>query len=180
MYAEGSGRDPGPPLTSFVECPLRTVSAIPSMPFQVPYNGRRLLRLHFCLFPRPGPFEWKMRDAARLLHLLHCFERRQKHRPLCVLVPRLPHGLSERMLNSRKPRYAHGGRQVRDVRQGNGSYAATFNLPLRQSHGPAADRSSRYEYGHIDLILPKMLDDRRDAFLKKLCRFENVSHERIV
>jgi hypothetical protein len=105
-----------------------------------------------------------MCDAARRLHLLRCFERRQEHGPLRDLVPRLPHDLAKGVLYSHEARDAHRRREIRYVRQGYGGYAGTFDLTLRQSYGPAADRSGGGEHCHVDLFLPEVVDDRRDAF----------------
>ena len=86
----------------------------------------------------------------------------------------------KRMLDARDPGDAHRGSQVRDVGQGNGRHAGSFDFPLNQSHGPAADRSDGYQHDGIDPICFEMVDDFGRSLSDQCLRAWLVAHDGIV
>jgi hypothetical protein len=139
---------------------------MPGMANQITNYWRWLWWMSLRLILTARPFERKVLYISRLFHFLNGLQRAPKHLPLTIFITGSAHCLSKGMLDPHQARHAHCYRQIGYVRQGDGGETSLLDLPLNQSHGPAADWSSGYQYDDVNLVLPEMLDDRRCADLK--------------
>jgi hypothetical protein len=153
---------------------------MPRVPKQVSAYGRRLRRTGTQPPCRFGPLEREMFNTARPFHLGQCAQRRAQDRCLALSVAWLSQQVPQRMLDGGKPRHAHGRRQIGNARERDRAYAGGLDFPLHQSHGPAADRSARDQYGNVYLISLHVSDHGRRALLQKHLWLQDVAHERVV
>ena len=126
---------------------------------------------------RLRPLEGKVDNGPRRPDVPEGSERRAKHRALGHDIVRLTEWAAERELDRRDSRCSPGRRQVRNHRESDRADARLFDTPLRQSDGPAADRSDGDEDGEIHALSPHLLDDCWDRDIEKLGRIQEVPHE---
>jgi len=126
------------------------------------------------------PSEGKMDDTPWALHSFQRLKGGSQDRGLAIGVARSPQGPAKRMLDTGKPGHAHGRRKVGNIRNADGREACGLDLPLYQSHGPAAYRSGRHQEDQVHLILLQTVDDITCAYFKQDSRIDCIPHEGIV
>jgi len=126
---------------------------------------------------RLRPVEGQVLHQTGFRKRLRGLQSASQDRPLPLIVIGQAHRPSEGMLHGRHARHAHGCSQVGDVRYGHRRDPRCFDLPLRQSNGPAADRSRRDQGREIDRLVSELADDLWDAILEEHIGFEQVPHE---
>jgi hypothetical protein len=131
-------------------------------------------------FSRLWPFERQVDNHTGPLDLFQGAQCRTQHRQVSGVITRTPNVLSKGMFDGCDTRNPHRGSQGGDVRQADGAETRCFDLSLRQSHGPAADRSAGNEYDKINPFVFEMLNDGRDAFPQHGFWLQQIPHDRIM
>ena len=99
---------------------------------------------------------------------------------MCGTITRTSDVLSKRVFNGSDTRDPYRGGQVGDIRQADGTEARCFDRSLRQSHGPAADRSAWDQDDNINPFVFKTLNNSRNAFLQHGFRLQQITHDRVM
>jgi len=84
-----------------------------------------------------------MFNAARGVYLFQRLQGGAQHSQLTGRVSRLANSSSKGIFDGGDARYAHSGGSIGDIGERDGGHAGSLDLPLHQSNGPAAERSSR-------------------------------------
>ena len=126
------------------------------------------------LLGRLRPLERQVLDATRYFDSLQGLQCRSEHGCLTSPIPGLTQGAAQRILDGRDPGHAHRGREFRHRRQRYGRETCGLDLPLRQSDGPATDRSSGHQQYYIDSIFPEVPYHSRHGLLEQDIRAEDV------
>jgi len=126
------------------------------------------------------PLKRQVEDFSGGLNVFNRFQSRSEYSQLRIAITSTANVLPEGMFNRSDARHANRGGQIGDVRKADGCEASRLDLTLRQSDGPAANRSTGDQDDHVYLLILKSLDNIRDAPVKHLFRLEQISHDRIV
>lgn len=99
------------------------------------------------------PFKRQVDNFSGCLDFFQRFQRPLQYGPLCISIACTTDILPKRVLDGSHARCADRGGQIGDIRQADRREASRFDLTLRQSNGPAADRSTGDENNHIHLLI---------------------------
>lgn len=140
-------------------------------------DGRRYGRVRVGALRRFEPFIRQMNQTPRFCHCGGGFECSPHNRSLPVAIVGQTQRSPKWIFDGDEPWDADRCRKIRNVRQRNSCNARTFDLPLYQSNGPAADRSNGHEQHRVHPIFVQMLDNRRCAFFDQDARLERIAHK---
>lgn len=126
------------------------------------------------------PFEGQVNDPTGFVDVFQRGDGRPQHCQLAGSIARLPKGTPQRKFDGGSARHADRGGYFGHRRQDDGGKASRFDFALRQSNGPAANRSGWHQNHHVSLVGAQIADDGGNGFLKQLFWLENVAHDGIM
>ena len=113
-----------------------------------------------------GSLERQMTNAARRIDLAESLQHSSQHSRLSGGVTRLTQCAPQRILDRGNAGHTDRRRQIGHGCERDRRETCCFDFALRQSNGPAADRSGRHQDHHIGSVLAQVVDDCRHSLLQ--------------
>ena len=155
---------------SFWNIPFQQARQLPRMAQNLPDNRGWSGRFAIDIAGNVQPFERQVDDSAGDLDLFQRLQRCPQHGHLPGHIAGLAQGAAQGIFDGSDARRADRQGQIRNGRQDNGGKSRRFDFALRQSNGPAANRSGRHKNNHIGMFCAQIANHCRDSFLKQCFR----------